>query len=225
MMRIPPGFDYSKFEDIIETEYRISPDDIISARIFTNDGAGMINVGGTNVGGSTTLSIRIEYDGFAKLPLYGRVYLQGLTIRQAELLLEDKMSEFYNAPFVLLQVSNRRVLIFAGRNTEVVSLSNDNTTLFEVLAQVGGIPSNGRARNVKIIRGDLANPQVYKIDLSRLSGITNANMVMQGNDIIYIETRDNYITTLLTQLSPYFGAITTIISTAALVRQLQLLGQ
>jgi polysaccharide export outer membrane protein len=225
MMRIPAGYEYADFADIIETEYRLSPDDQIGAQIFTNDGAGMINIGGSSGGGSTGLTFRIEYDGFVKLPLYGRVYLQGLTIRQAEMLLEDKLSEFYNNPFVLLTVNNRRVLLFAGDNSQVVRLVNDNTTLFEVLAESGGIPSNGRARRVKIIRGDLSNPQIYKIDLSTLSGITAANLVMQGNDIIYIETRDNYVTKVLSELAPYIAVLSTVISTAAIISQLRVIGQ
>ena len=228
MLRIDPGYKYSEFSDITETEYRIAPDDRISARLFTNDGSGLVNIGsagGVSVGGSTTMAIKIESDGFAKLPIFGRVYLQGLTIRQAEMLIEDKFSEFYNNPFVLLEVSNRRVMIFAGSNTSVVTLTNDNTTLFEVLAESGGIPGDGKAHKIKLIRGDLKSPDVYKIDLSTLSGMKDANLVMQANDIIYIETRQKYVTKLISELAPYISILTSIVSTAAIVVRLQTIGK
>jgi polysaccharide biosynthesis/export protein len=222
MLRIGPNYPYSEFSDISETQYRIAPDDRINAMIYTNDGSGMINMGGSvSVGSSTTLPIKIESDGFAKLPIFGRIYLEGLTIRQAEMLIEDKFSTFYNNPFVLLEVSNRRVMLFAGTSTRVVSLMNDNTTLFEVLASSGGIPLNGKADKVKIVRGDLKNPQVYIIDLSTLSGMKDANLVMQANDIIYIETRKGYITKALAELGPYIGLLGTVISTAAIITQLR----
>ena len=228
MLRIDKDYEYSEFSEIQETEYRLAPDDQEMARIFTNDGAGLINIaagGGVSVGSGTTLAIKIESDGFAKLPLFGRVYLQGLTIRQAEMLVEDKFSDFYNNPFVLLEVSNRRVMIFAGDNTSVIPLTNDNTTLFEVLAQTGGLPPDGKAQKIKIIRGDLKNPEIYLIDLSTLSGMKNANLVLQANDIIYIETRRNYVPRLVAELAPFLAAIGTITSTVALIISLRNIGQ
>ncbi|MFM1875408.1 MAG: hypothetical protein RL266_1145 [Bacteroidota bacterium] len=228
MLRIGPDFEYSKFEDIIETEYRIAPDDKIGVRLYTNDGSGLINVqSGSNVlvGGGTTFGINVESDGFAKLPLFGRIYLAGLTVRQAEMLIEDKFAEFYNNPFVLLEVSNKRVMIFAGSNTSVVPLLNDNTTLFEVLASTGGIPEDGKSDKIRLIRGNLKNPEVYQIDLSTLSGMKNANLVLQANDIIYIEVRKSYVRETLRELAPYISILTTVVTTVAIVTQLRSIGQ
>lgn len=230
MLRIDSDYEYSEFSEMTETEYRIAPDDRVAARLFTNDGSGLVNIGSTtgsgiSVGGSTSMDIKVESDGFAKLPIFGRIYLQGLTIRQAEMLIEDKFSEFYNNPFVLLEVSNKRVMIFAGSNTTVVQLINDNTTLFEVLAQSGGIPEDGKADRIKLIRGDLKSPEVYRIDLSTLSGMKNANLVMQANDIIYIETRKNYVSKILRELSPYIAILTSVVTTTAIIIQLRSLGQ
>ncbi|MDC0304142.1 polysaccharide biosynthesis/export family protein [Flavobacteriales bacterium] len=229
MLRTGANYPYAKFSDIRETEYRITPDDRIDVRVYTNDGSGLINIATGNqsqvlVGAGASFTILIESDGFAKLPLFGRIYLQGLTIRQAEMLIEDKFSEFYNNPFVLLNVSNRRVFIFAGNNTSVVTLDNDNTTLFEVLANTGGVPVEGKSDKIKIIRGDLKSPDVYIVDLSTLSGMREANLVMQGNDIIYIETRKGYVSRLLAEISPYLSILTTVTSTAVIITQLQRLG-
>lgn len=228
MLRTGPNYPYAEFSDIKETEYRIAADDRIAMRIYTNDGSGLINIGtGTKVlvGSGTTLAVKVESDGFAKLPLFGRIFLEGLTLRQAEMLIEDRFSEFYNRPFVLLEISNRRVTILSGSNSSVVTLDNDNTTLFEVLATSGGIPDDGKADRIKIIRGDLRNPQVYLVDLSTLSGMKNANLVMQANDIIYIETKKGYIRKALAELAPYIAILSTVISTAALVSRIGNIGK
>jgi len=221
MLRTYSGYPYSDFNEQLDEEYKLAPDDRLEVRLFTNDGSGLINLGTTAgnilVGSGTTLSVKIESDGFSKLPLFGRVYLSGLTIRQAEMLIEDRFAQFYNNPFVLLEVSNKRVMIFAGSNTSVVTLSNDNTTLFEVLAMSGGIPEDGKADKIKLIRGDLRNPEVFIIDLSTLQGMKNANLVLQGNDIIYIETRKGYVRKILTEFAPYLALLTTIVSTTVLV--------
>lgn len=227
MLRTDSNYPYSEFPKIQEKEYRLAADDRMAVRMFTNDGSGLINVAAGSsvmVGSGTTLDVKIESDGFAKLPLFGRTYLEGLTIRQAEMLIEDKFSEFYNNPFVLLEVSNKRVMIFAGSNTSVVTLLNDNTTLFEVLAMTGGIPEEGKADKIKLIRGDLKNPEVYLIDLSTLAGMQHANLVLQANDIIYIEVRKGHVSKILAELAPYLAILTTLGSTIAIVTRLQALG-
>ena len=228
MLRTGPNYPYSEFPTLEDKEYRLAADDRIAVRMFTNDGSGLINVAAVSsvmVGSGTTLDVKLESDGFAKLPLFGRTYLEGLTIRQAEMLIEDKFSEFYNNPFVLLEVSNKRVMIFAGTNTSVVTLDNDNTTLFEVLAMTGGVPEEGKADKIKLIRGDLKNPDVYLIDLSTLSGMKHANLVLQANDIIYIEVRRGHVRKVLAELAPYLALVTTLISTVAIVTQLRAIGQ
>lgn len=228
MLRTGKDYPYSTFSEVQDKEYRLAADDRIAVRMFTNDGSGLINVAaGSNVmvGGGTTLDIKIESDGFSKLPLFGRLYLEGLTIRQAEMLIEDKFSEFYNNPFVLLEVSNKRVMIFAGSNTSVVTLENDNTTLFEVLAMTGGLPEDGKADRIKLIRGELKNPEVYLIDLSTLYGMKNANLVLQANDIIYIETRKGHVRKVLLEIAPYLAILTTITSTIAIVTQVRAIGK
>ena len=63
---------------------------------------------------------------------------------------------------------------------------NDNTTLFEALAQAGGL-NGGKAYKIKIIRGDLRNPQIFLVDLSTIKGVVKSDFVLQANDIIYIE--------------------------------------
>lgn len=228
LLRTGNDYPYSEFNELTETEYKLAADDRLEVRLFTNDGSGLINLGtsSTNVlvGVGTNLSVKIESDGFAKLPLFGRVYLSGLTIRQAEMLIEDRFSQFYNNPFVLLEVTNKRVMIFAGSNTSVVTLENDNTTLFEVLAMTGGLPDDGKADKIKLIRGDLKNPEVFLIDLSTLSGMKNANLVMQANDIIYIETRKGYVRKILSELAPYLAIMTTVISTTVLVVSIKDIG-
>lgn len=228
MLRTGADYPYSEFPKVADKEYRLAADDRIAVRMFTNDGSGLINVAaGTSVmvGSGTTLDVKIESDGFAKLPLFGRTYLEGLTIRQAEMLIEDKFAEFYNNPFVLLEVSNKRVMIFAGNNTSVVTLANDNTTLFEALAMTGGIPEDGKADKIKLIRGNLKNPDVYLIDLSTLAGMQHANLVLQANDIIYIEVRKAHVRKILAELVPYFAIITTLTNTVAIVTQLRAIGK
>ncbi|MEX0636757.1 MAG: hypothetical protein WD135_08310, partial [Ferruginibacter sp.] len=120
---------------------------------------------------------------------------------------------FYNKPFVLLEVTNRRVIIFPGSEgaAKVVSLEYDNTTFMEGLAAAGGISKDGKAYKVKLIRGDLKKPDVYLIDLSTIEGVKQADLVLQANDIIYVETKLRIGRDVMNNILPYLTFITTTI--------------
>jgi len=223
MMKTGKNYQYSTFPPSQPLEYKISPNDVLSFNIFSNDGFQLIDVttmagekGTPNVRSAGTaggLKYQVEFDGTVKLPLLSRVALKGMTVREAEAFLEEKYSTFYNKPYVLLEVTNRRVIIFPGSEgaAKVVELDNENTTLMEALASAGGISKSGKAHNVKLIRGDLKNPQIYLIDLSTIEGVKQADLILQANDIIYIEPQLRIGKDVIAEALPYISIITTLI--------------
>ncbi|MFT4523981.1 MAG: polysaccharide export outer membrane protein [Bacteroidia bacterium] len=220
MMQTGPYYPYGEFDDRSESEYRLAADDKVAFELYPNNGFSLIDAAssGTAINqAGVRQQILIEFDGFMKLPKLGRTYMEGLTIRQAELVLEDKFSEFYNEPFVRLTVQNKRVTIIAGGNSKVVTLTNENTTLFEALASAGGIPKDGLASKVKLIRGDLRTPEVFVLDLSTMDGVKEANLVLQANDIIYIETRVRAIERITEIITPYASLLSSFIVTYSLI--------
>jgi len=92
-------------------------------------------------------------------------------------------------------------------------LVNNNTTLIEALALAGGISDNGKAKKIKIIRNVGNKDVVYLIDLSTIEGIKNAHMVLQSNDIVYVEPRRRYSSKFVQEMAP----IISLISSALIV--------
>ena len=115
---------------------------------------------------------------------------------EAEAFLQAEYAKFYVEPFVILTITNKRVIVFpgTGSSASVVSLSNNNTTLIEVLALVGGIATNSKASRIKIVRKTKVKKDVYLVDLSTIEGIQAGSMIVQANDIIYVEPNPNLAT-------------------------------
>ena len=221
MLRTDNFYPYSVFDTTaVIKNYRLTPGDWIQFNVTSNRGSVYVSGLTNRIQENNNFMAKVEEDGFVKLPSVGRVYLQGLTFRQAELMLEDEYSKYINDPFVTLQFSNKRVFLFIGGLASVVQLKYDNTTLFEVLASSGGLPENAKAYKVKIIRGNLSDPKVYIVDLSQLKGLKNADLVMQGNDIIYIETRRNIAGQTLQQITPWVSILSTLLLTFTLIKTL-----
>jgi len=224
MLRTGKHYPFSSPSESPQFEYKVANNDLVSFRIFSNDGFKLIDLtnytSSSGVTANVSMEYLVEYDGVIKLPIIGRTKLAGLTIREAELMLEEKYAEFYNKPFVMLNVTNRRVIVFPGTGSDasVINLTNNNTTLLEALALAGGI-STGKANRIKLIRGDIKDPQVYLIDLSTIEGMTQANMVIQANDIIYVEPVLKFTRTILAELNPIIGILTSIFLITTLIQK------
>ncbi|HXB11684.1 MAG TPA: polysaccharide biosynthesis/export family protein [Bacteroidia bacterium] len=192
-------------------EYKISANDFINFRLFSNDGFRLIDFSNVSDNGTSTLQYAnsgidylVDVDGTVNLPVLGKTILTGLTIREAKDLLEKKYSQYYIKPYILLKVTNRRVIVFPGDpgTAKIIPLVNNNTTLIEAIALAGGITEDGKARKVKLIRGNPDKPQVYLIDLSTIYGIKAGGMVLQANDIIYITPQRRISEKLLERITP-----------------------
>jgi polysaccharide biosynthesis/export protein len=223
MFKTPNNYEYKVDQTIGNVEYRIAPNDIISFSVFTNDGFKLIDLTtnvtslstqtGQSFNNSNATQFKVDIEGFVKLPIIGRVKIKDLTIRESEKMLEEKYSIYYNKPFVMLDVSNRRVMVFPGGGGDglVVVLENENTTLIEALALAGGLNERGKANKIKLIRGDSRNPQVHLIDLSTVEGMKQSNMLLQANDIIYVEPAKRISTEIARQLLPIVSIVTSLL--------------
>lgn len=217
MLRTGRDFTYDEFTDEEEQveEYKLAPDDRLSFFLFTNEGQKIIDP--VNQSGNNQQRLKnnafeylIEQNGNVNFPQIGRVSLEGKTLKEAEHFLEEKYAAFFKDPFVVIEVTNKRVIVFPGGEggtAKVVYLQNANTTVFEALAEAGGI-NDGKAHKVKLIRGNLKNPKVYLIDLSTIEGVKKADMVVQANDIIYVQPRSRVPERIVKEIAPYLSLLT-----------------
>jgi len=138
--------------------------------------------------------------------------MQGYTIREAEAHLEALYSSLYRDPFVLLRVTNNRVLVFpgSGGEAEVVILENNNVTLLEALALAGGIAQRGDARKVKLIRQVGDRKEIYQMNLATIEGVQAASIIVQANDVIYVDPIPQLPAEVLQDVAPVITLITSL---------------
>jgi polysaccharide export outer membrane protein len=223
-------YDTLKYDSTsLSYEYRLAPDDVIEFRLFANDGFKMVdliqsNSSQNNVAIRQGFEYTLDARGMAKLPILGLVKLDSMTIREAETYLEERYSQYYVKPYVILKVVNRRVIIFPGEpgQAKVISLANSNTTVFEAIAFAGGISSNGKAHKIKLIRqtADPSDPLVYKLDLSKMENIKQGNIVVQSGDVIYVEPRKRIASETLKEVTPVLSLISSFFTLYVLITRL-----
>ena len=201
-----------------EKNYVIQKNDFITVEVFTNGGERIIDpdfellkeIGFQNNQGllRPNPNYLIQQDGNAKLPMIGMVQLDGLNLQNAELIIQEKYAEYYENPFVITRYVNKRVIVLGDMGGQVIPLANENTSLLEVLALSGGLTNDGKAQNLRLIRGPLNNPEVYKIDLSTVSGMTRTIKKVLPGDIVYVEPVRRPVPESVRDLAPIVSLIT-----------------
>ncbi|WP_210486659.1 polysaccharide biosynthesis/export family protein [Rufibacter aurantiacus] len=220
--------------------YRIQPNDVMNIRIYTNKGEILVDPnnflrqeltqtggrGGGNVAAQqNNQKDQQEYtvlpNGEVKVPMIGFVPVQGLTVSQADSLFQSRFETYYRDTYVYSQVISRRVVVLGATGGRVVPLSNENINVVEVLALAGGIPENGKAQNIRLIR-DVASgkPIVHVIDLSTVAGLQRASLKVQPNDVIYVEPVRRVFNESLRDVLTVVGALSNVLTSYIVIRNI-----
>lgn len=207
---------YNKSKEL-QDAYLIKKGDEITLKVYSRNGMNLVDV--LNNGGSSTTSMSqqvlyiVDKEGYADFPVLGKIYVEGLKEDSLKLTLESEFGKLINQPFVYVRVENRRAIVFMGSKGNLVPLNRYPTNLFEVLAKAGGLDRDLKAYNIKVIRGSLKNPEIREINLSSIQGIKEADLIIQTNDIVYVEQRKKFVSTALQEiLTPLTLLVSTITS-------------
>ena len=238
LFKIPKksSFAYDSIPLEPEEDFKLAPGDRFSFLFGTNNGEKIIlnqsGVSSQGLNGQSNGQMRMQIqnqnnlitylvrqDGKANLPLLGDIVVAGKTILALENEIKTLLSENYIAPFVQIRVTNQRVIIFPGKgDAQVIGLSNANTSLLEVIALAGGIRDEARSNSIRLMRKiSPTKREIYKIDLSTIQGLKNAQMIVQSNDYIYIDFKPRLASSILQEIGPWLSLITTGLLTYSII--------
>ena len=211
--------------ELVERNYVIRPNDYIKIEVFTKNGERIIDPDmelskelGSNQGNNR---IEPEYlakqDSTIKLPMVGNIKLVGQTLDEASRTLQDAYNVFFSDTYILVNFTNKRVIVLGGSGGMVIPLQNENMSIVEIIAIAGGLEINTKAQNIRLIRGE----QVFLIDLSTLESYYKTNQIMQAGDIVYIEPVPRVITQSAAEISLIVSTITAVMTMLILISSLK----
>ena len=131
----------------------------------------------------------VDNDGNINFPVLGELKLGGLTKREAEQLIIDKLKPYMKeTPIVTVRMVNYKISVI-GEVTRpgTFTISNEKVNLLEALAMAGDMTVYGLRDNVKLIREDAnGKQQIVTLDLNKAETILSPYYWLQQNDIIYV---------------------------------------
>jgi polysaccharide export outer membrane protein len=196
------GFKYNE-SMMVNTDsesYRLQVNDILNIRVVGPDAilSDVFNIqasqqgggaGGGNVLGTYLNSYVVDEKGSIKVPLIGEVSIIGLTIKEVEQKLEERLrKEYLNDVTVIVRMTNFVVSVLgAVARPGRFPVYQEKISVFEALAMSGDLDEFASRKNIKLIRQQGSQLEIRLIDITRKDFLTSSFYYLKPNDLIYVE--------------------------------------
>ena len=169
-----PEYERWAFED-----YRLRVNDEIVFRLLTSDPE-MSRIY------ATMHSHRIASDGTVDIPFIHRIPIEGLTLREATTMLQERFREIVPDAVVRMSIQNRTFTVIGDVGTGVFPVYKDRLNIFQALALAGDLQLTGDRRRVTILRETDEGIRRMEFDIRPRSVIGSEFYYVFPNDIIYV---------------------------------------
>lgn len=177
-------------------EYRIQVNDVMSIRVLGLDDATsrLFNI---ESGNGTALSdaalyvngFSVDKTGGVQLPTVGRIKLQGLTMSEAQDLVQRKINDYFTNATVILKMVSFRVSVLGEVNSPgSYFIYNNQINILDALARAGGPKEYADKRHVTLMRQSDQGTQALYVDLSRADVASSEYYYLLPNDVVYVPT-------------------------------------
>ncbi len=156
----------------------------------------------------------INDSGYVFLPIFGWFHLQGLTVEQAQNVIQQRIDSVLNGALVKVKLISFEIN-FIGEVNQTLNVYKDKINILEALSMVGGLPSTADKKQIYILRRIDSAYKVIPLDLTTKKIIENKNFYLQPNDIIYVKPRKAAVAQI--QIRDYFIFVSLITSTISLI--------
>lgn len=180
---------------------RIMPKDILTITVSTINKAASepFNLTVLTTGASTSLTTQpalktylVANDGSIDFPVLGRVNVGGLTKKECEDMILEKIRPYLSEtekPIVTVRMSSYSISVLGEvAKPGSFQVSREKINIFEALAQAGDMTIYGVRDRVRLIREDsTGKKEIHMLDLTDANIINSPYYYLQQNDIVYVE--------------------------------------
>ena len=217
---------YATLASLTPTTIRIQVNDVLAIVVssLSDETNSLFNVQNTitvtqssfsgGSGGSQPLGYLVDSAGEVNLSLVGKVKVAGMTLKEADAYVKQKLSQYLKEPTVNIRLLNHKFTVI-GEVTRpgVYNLLDNKITLPEVIGIAGDLTVYGRRDNVMFIRTTDDKREIVRLDLTSRQILNSPYYFIRNDDVLYVEARPGKITSTnrFLQVYPIFlGTISTL---------------
>jgi polysaccharide export outer membrane protein len=176
--------------------YRLQPNDVLSVRVQSVQPAlnDMFNVTDSrsvmagDPGNLYLAGYNVDAGGTINLPTVGKVKVQGLSIDEAQALVQQQVSRYVRDANVLVKLLSFKITVLGEvRSPGRYFVYNGQATVLEALGLAGDLTEFGNRQNVKLIRPTAKGNEVVLLDLTQPALLSSPYFYLLPNDALYVE--------------------------------------
>lgn len=213
---------------------KIMPKDMLTIMVTTTDPKAAIpfnlsynqntTSGGGAYGAQSYIPYLVDNDGCIKFPVIGKLRVIGMTKREIENLITEKVKPYLaddQNPIVTVMMANYTVCVTGEvRNPGVFTISNEKVSIIEALTRAGDLTIQGQRQNILLIReGMNGQKEHHRLNLNDADLINSPYYYLKQNDIIYVEPNKikARTATIDTSITYWLGLTSSVISLSTLL--------
>lgn len=168
-------------------QYKLQPNDELELRVISFDPeiTGMFQT--RNTSSNYSFPYKIYEDGTIDLPFLSKIPVAGLTVKEAEALISEKLKSFGPDITVKLALATNTFCVIGDAGRGYFKMYKDRLTIFQALALCGGINESADYSKVKILRRNGEDTKIVEFDIRSKSILDSEYYYIYPNDIIYID--------------------------------------
>jgi polysaccharide export outer membrane protein len=145
-----------------------------------------------STGGGTLMPYLVDTEGCINYPIIGRLHVAGLTKRECERLIQEKIQPYLaesENPIVTVRMSSYSISVLGEvARPGSYMVSREEINIFEALAQAGDLTIYGVRDRVKLIRKDASGKkEIHTLNLNDADIVNSPYYYLQQNDVVYVE--------------------------------------
>jgi polysaccharide export outer membrane protein len=155
---------------------------------------GVVSVNAAGGNSTSQNSYIIANDGNISIPFFGDIKIEGLTIPEAEKVIQRVVirSSPFDEANVRVRLRNNVFYVVSEQRNGVYSIAKDNMTIYQAISVSGNIVDNVDLDKVKIVRkGEDGKDVVMTFNLKSESVIESEFYYIRPNDVIYYTTSNS----------------------------------
>jgi polysaccharide export outer membrane protein len=172
------------------------------------------NQSNANSSGSNYL---VDPEGYIRMPLIGRVQVEGFTTWQVRDAVTKLLEPFLKETVVEIRIFSFRIAVTGDvAKPGLYSIPNERLTLTEALTLAGDLNISAKRNNILLVREENGQRKYIRFDLGNKETFSSPYYYLRSNDLVYVQpgpisTRDINFRNL-TYLTAAFSLIALIIS-------------
>ena len=221
-------------DNVSHYKIKIQPDDelIITITSTSPEATAMYNLplGNPSLKGNinATQSPRIQThivdrNGMIQLPVLGEIQAAGLSTKELEAVIKNRVSEQVKDPFVRVEMINFTVNVMGEvKAPQRMVVGKERFSVLDALAAAGDLTEYGKRDNVLVIRTENGKSTYHRLNLTDGSIYASPYFYLQQNDVVYVEPNDIKIdNSKYNQFSAFkLSQLSTIVSLASVIASL-----